>query len=449
MNIDWHSPLIHNETCLERTSHIGHTDRTLTFFRLSSASSCPGCTLAVHAIEKWCWAHVAESRLKILSKTPDHEDIFDDKDIQGRISRTQGPHGGVPMLNVQFWEGEYRYTNLGGTLQVFREPGEWVRATERKGFGKFTCWVVEDGDHYEYDGEKPELHQLVGAGRIREEQSDSEVCLGIIKGWMKTCSEDHPGCTIPDPNYVPFRVLDVSFDLGLSRVKLVENPTRKVQYIALSHCWGKHVPSTTTRESLEKRKAGISISELPNTFQDAVAMSRKLGVRYLWIDSLCIIQDSPSDWATESSKMHKVYSNATLVLAATRSQDSTHGLFHTRSPSERVVKDFYTIPSTKGSEVVSLNVRLHEDSACHKNFHVANTKLENFPLLTRTWCLQERILATRVLHFCDEELVWECHTSAKCECMGLDASRSNLSDSTANWYFKQTMGGHHGQHCRF
>jgi hypothetical protein len=135
--------------------------------------------------------------------------------------------------------------------------------------------------------------------------------------------------------------------------------------------------------------------------------------------------------------MLKVYSNATLVVAATRSQDGTHGLFHTRPPLERVIKDFYTIPSTNDQEAVSLNVRFHEDSACHKNFHVANTKLENFPLLTRTWCLQERILATRVLHFCDEELVWECHTNVKCECMGLDASRSNLSDSTANWYFKQ------------
>lgn len=382
-------------------------------------------------------AYIAESRRKILSLTPNPENIFDERDIQGNISRTQGLDGGVPMLNLNFWEGEYRCTNLGGMLQVFRPPGDWVRATERNEFGNFIHCSGQDGGRYEYNDQKPELHQLVGAGRIREERSDSDVCLGIVKEWIKTCSENHLECTIPDPKYVPFRVLDVGYDLGFSRVKLVENPAQKAQYIALSHCWGKHVPTITTKENLGRRKSSIFISELPNTFQDAVALSRKLCVRYLWIDSLCIIQDSPSDWETESSKMHKVYSNATLVVAATRSPDSTQGLFHTRLPSERVVKDFYTIPSANGREAVSLNVRFHEDSACHKNFHIANTKLENFPLLTRTWCLQERILATRVLHFCDEELVWECHTSVKCECMGLDASRSNLSDSIANWYFKQ------------
>jgi hypothetical protein len=101
----------------------------------------------------------------------------------------------------------------------------------------------------------------------------------------------------------------------------------QAQYVALSHCWGGAQLLATTTVTLGKRKEGIPMASLPKTFYDAVITTRKLGFDYLWIDSLCIIQDSTEDWAQESANMAAVYSGATVVIAADAAQDSTDGCF--------------------------------------------------------------------------------------------------------------------------
>ena len=87
-------------------------------------------------------------------------------------------------------------------------------------------------------------------------------------------------------------------------------------YIALSHCWGKNPIVRTTTSTLAQRKQGIEISLLPPTFRDAIIIARRLDVRYLWIDSLCIIQDDELDWQTESAKMSTIYQHALLTISA-------------------------------------------------------------------------------------------------------------------------------------
>ena len=87
-------------------------------------------------------------------------------------------------------------------------------------------------------------------------------------------------------------------------------------YIALSHCWGKAPIVRTTKDTLSRRRQGIDTSLLPPAFQDAILIARRLEVRYLWIDSLCIIQDDELDWQTESAKMSTIYQNALLTISA-------------------------------------------------------------------------------------------------------------------------------------
>jgi len=87
-------------------------------------------------------------------------------------------------------------------------------------------------------------------------------------------------------------------------------------YIALSHCWGPNQIITTTKATLQSRKAGIDLSMLSQVFRDAILVARRLHIRYLWIDSLCIIQDDEKDWQTESAKMASIYKDALLTIAA-------------------------------------------------------------------------------------------------------------------------------------
>ena len=117
-----------------------------------------------------------------------------------------------------------------------------------------------------------------------------------------------------------------------STTKLIETSvaTPKGPYVTLSHCWGTEgVILKTTKSNLEAFKHQLP-DTLPKTFSHAIAATRKLGVGYLWIDSLCIIQDDRGDWELESAQMHQVYQNALCNLAATSSSDGQGGLFFDR-----------------------------------------------------------------------------------------------------------------------
>ncbi|KAH6694906.1 heterokaryon incompatibility protein-domain-containing protein [Leptodontidium sp. MPI-SDFR-AT-0119] len=131
---------------------------------------------------------------------------------------------------------------------------------------------------------------------------------------VKTCGE--------------FRLLDVR-QSEEGWVRLVETHTEQGPYIALSHCWGHETrrPIRTTRATFKGYLDGIPFISLPKTFQDAVKICRESDVRYLWIDSLCIIQDNEDDWLRESAHMGTIYENARLAIAESSARDSTEGCF--------------------------------------------------------------------------------------------------------------------------
>jgi hypothetical protein len=139
--------------------------------------------------------------------------------------------------------------------------------------------------------------------------------------------------------FVPTRLIDVQHSTSSGKgdgCKLVVTAEMRVQepYATLSHCWGGL--STITKlmaSTLEEMKSGISISELPQTFQDAIVIKRSLHVHYLWIDSLFIMQDSLSDWSIEASMMKSIYANSTCTIAATWGSSSHTGCFVERDPN--------------------------------------------------------------------------------------------------------------------
>jgi hypothetical protein len=173
-------------------------------------------------------------------------------------------------------------------------------------------------------------------------------------------------------------------------------------YTTLSHCWGKVEFLQLLKGNFASMKEGIKIDDLPKTFQDAVAITRRLGVRYLWIDSLCIIQKSTEDWARESSMMGDVYQNGLCNIAATGAPDGQWGCFMERDP---ILAQKCEVRVDRPLSKFNLKPGLYD--LVPRNLWEGG--LSNAPLNKRAWVAQERILAPRVLHFGRNQLFWECN----------------------------------------
>ncbi|KAH7125036.1 heterokaryon incompatibility protein [Dactylonectria estremocensis] len=228
-----------------------------------------------------------------------------------------------------------------------------------------------------------------------------ESVLSRIRGWVAACDK-HDRCA-PQDRTMPTLVVDVGDEKSGNSVKLTETTVDdQERYIALSYCWGVGTKQyTTTPATVVERKQGIDVSALPKTFQDAIALSRQLGVRYIWIDSLCICQDQIHEWERESANMAMVYTNAYLTVAATGVGHSDGGLFFSRNPP-RSIELPYTSGETSGTV---LAYPLPLDREVIKKYH---TEMRDEPLTQRAWGFQERVLSRRILHFAKQQVYYEC-----------------------------------------
>jgi hypothetical protein len=116
-------------------------------------------------------------------------------------------------------------------------------------------------------------------------------CMGLINEWILRCENGHRACRSQPSAPLPHRVIDVGSDLLNEDPRLLECDGERGRYITLSHCWGNTQHFTTETNTLANRCRGMSWGSIPKTFQDAISLTRKLRIRFLWIDSLCIIQD--------------------------------------------------------------------------------------------------------------------------------------------------------------
>ena len=207
-------------------------------------------------------------------------------------------------------------------------------------------------------------------------------------------------------DHSPTRLLQIGRP-SREKIRLLLDPEREgthVQYATLSHCWGDSHVLKLTSKSLKHLQGGIAISELGQTFQDAIFTAESLGIQFIWIDSLCILQDSRQDWQREAHLMSDVYRFSTLNIAASCAPDSEAGCFPDRSNS--------TIePCTVHSAWVDCHnyiYRLHYTSFWQDAFR-------DMPLMKRGWVVQELLLAPRVLYLGGTQLFWECYEARACE----------------------------------
>ncbi|KAL2065015.1 hypothetical protein VTL71DRAFT_4155 [Oculimacula yallundae] len=220
--------------------------------------------------------------------------------------------------------------------------------------------------------------------------------LNVAQRWLANCSSNHKNCSITTRSFFPSRILDVGIDSAL--IYLKSSNRFLCPYVALSHCWGAGNVLTTTTESLVAMSQGIAISSLSKTFSDAVRITRALGFQYLWIDSLCIIQDQIDDWISESSQMHKIYSHSSLTLClATDGNAAADGKrFLSEKPEAKVANPKCLTCAKRHNEF---------DQLCDDT---PTTMLLDSPWSKRGWTLQERILSPRVLYYSPTRMAWEC-----------------------------------------
>lgn len=228
----------------------------------------------------------------------------------------------------------------------------------------------------------------------------SEDCLDTIRCWFKDCMERHPQChPATRSSALPTRVIDIG-NLPDDTPTLYISQGEEAPYAALSHCWGGHVPLRTTTDTLEAHREGLPADRMPRNFQDAIRVARIAGLRYLWIDSLCIIQDDPKDWTAEAERMASIYRNSTLTISALDSEAPDVGFLR---------------PRAQKSLMVGPNTVIH---GFRQGFSDA---MEDNILTTRGWCMQERLLSPAVLHFGRDQMYWECCSSTLEENRGSSA----------------------------
>lgn len=164
--------------------------------------------------------------------------------------------------------------------------------------------------------------------------------------WLSRCLEGHSQCRHNHASkHLPTRILEIGDIEGEQTLRLRQHVNLHVPYVALSHRWGVRGLPVTTLENIADRLKGIPAAELSETMRNAITVVRSLGYRYLWIDALCIIQDSTDDWLSEASKMSSVFNGAVLTLAVADAEDHTKGIFRKRVA--RCTRPFH-IPYMRG-----------------------------------------------------------------------------------------------------
>lgn len=241
----------------------------------------------------------------------------------------------------------------------------------------------------------------------------------MAKCWFDECATNHRRCNAGKSLWRPRRLVwlgdsksNEDIKLGLLQVDYHSG----VSYATLSHCWGAAQIIQLRASSLDALRAGIAWAELPNTFKDAIVIAREIfEIRYIWIDSLCIIQDSEEDWLNEGAVMADVYKNSSLNIAATGATDSNGGLFFGRQVSDVPIYSPPHVSDRNSTTPFYRRETIKWSHPAHEFWKQLERDFEEARLNNRAWVLQERIFAPRTLHFFNKQLLWECRELEACE----------------------------------
>ncbi|KAI5917149.1 HET-domain-containing protein [Camillea tinctor] len=242
-------------------------------------------------------------------------------------------------------------------------------------------------------------------GRFRlDPDLGSQFNFNLARSWLRTCMNHHSGCPHIENAGLPARVIDVGPNEQPHILRVIDPKGMSSPYVALSHCWGGPISQCLTTKTMHAYREQIPFQHLPANFRDAIYITRQLGIRYLWIDSLCILQDSKRDWELESRKMGSYYRDSTVTILALTSKSSSQGILK---------------PSLSLSKCMSAKLRVYTETAEDTSVLLERITREDedlsilgsgsgAPLTSRAWTLQEYWLSPRHLCYSDRQIYWRC-----------------------------------------
>lgn len=243
---------------------------------------------------------------------------------------------------------------------------------------------------------------------VSTSSTGSSQSLDIAIEWIETCTREHSLCRSvrqkSDPNqlWLPTRLLELepgtTHDAD-QKVSLKEelDGAQGAQYATLTYCRGDATFKTLTTTSPTEFKSGLPVSTLPRTFREAIEVTQLLGLRYLWIDALCILQNAEQDWLYEGMTMSNLYTYSYINLCASSALDGEGGLFCKRDPS-----------ILNGCEVEISWEGVEKGKYICMPLNPRQQKMTSSPLNNRAWAVQETLLSSRTIHFASDQLYWDC-----------------------------------------
>ncbi|KAL9113416.1 MAG: hypothetical protein Q9227_002457 [Pyrenula ochraceoflavens] len=254
------------------------------------------------------------------------------------------------------------------------------------------CWV---GD-YAFGG----ICVPAVPGRNFERTLSREHMISLAKLWYESCAACHEECQkFGRDGLKPKRLVELGSDVEHPSARLITSQNFTGEYAALSYCWGQQSrPTLLKQHNLSSfSNYGLSIAQLPSTIRDACELCLALGIHYLWVDSLCILQDSERDWSEESAHMSSIYAGAELTIKAAAGADCHYGLFVERS---------WRSMSAAQLKCIDIHEIAHE---CFIR-GPQNLPERDDPINKRGWTLQETLLSPKLLTFGNYEMSWECRS---------------------------------------
>ncbi|UPK96958.1 hypothetical protein LCI18_007893 [Fusarium solani-melongenae] len=199
---------------------------------------------------------------------------------------------------------------------------------------------------------------------------------------------------------MPTRLMDVE-NLRLVNSNDIPESKESRRYTVLSHPWGRSdtIPAITTANLEHKLQSGFRLDSLSTTVRDAITVTKCLGIQFLWIDAICVIQDSREDWERELALVGEVYRHAYCTIATTSTQDQSGGFLKPRLP-----RKFVPIYTPAG--FVTYLCELVDDF---------EHEVDGAPLNQTAWVFQQRLLSRRTIHFAQNQFYWQCGEGIRCE----------------------------------
>lgn len=418
-----------DETC--DFEHVTH-HLCLSSLQQSVEDGCRMCMAVAQSLEDFC----KKSDPPII-----HKESWSIKGLLDYNKYYKQPGGN---LHLSFWlcqcEHNHPYGSICEGSKTLRSFDFYPARTLR--LGPEFLGVLDDSYHCL----SPASTNLSGSDpALMMSSAKSATSLSVARSWYQQCL-NHETCRNwgQGSRFLPTRLVQIwrpeNQSISLSaRLCETESLPTSTRYVTLSHCWGKGVIFKLLQNNLEELSQAIPIGQLPKVFQDAIHVSYELGIGYIWIDSLCIIQDSKEDWTKEAKRMGGVYSNGEFNIAATGYENGLSGLF-----GERKALSLIHIPMRVDCEFINAQ---YKTQAVFKGLYISASTEEwgsnvvFSPLNNRGWVAQERTLSPAVIHYTPEKMYWECNQSIASEAF-LDVP--NFWDDTQGTgrYRIRSLGAH-------